>query len=432
MIPARVRSVANARGLSAFRHRNYRLFWLGQLVSLVGTWMQTVAQGWLVLQLSNDPFALGLLSVAQFGPIMVFGLFGGVVADNLPKRQTLIATQVVQMVLAFVLAGLVATGLAQVWHILVLALLLGLANAVDMPTRQSFVVEMVGREDVANAVAFNSAMFNAARVVGPAIAGLTIGVFGIAVCFFLNGLSFVAVIAGLLAMRDRELHLGARIPRPTSVGAVLDHLVEGLSYVRRTPVVLLAIATVGLSSTFAINFSVSIPPMVRDVLHSDASGYGFIMAVSGIGSLIAALAIAFSGRASVRLLLAGALLLAVLFTLFGLSTSYVLSALCMFGVGAGMIAMAASANTLIQLSVPDRLRGRVMSVFTTVFAGSTPIGGLATGALASGYGISAAVIIGGSLSIVVAVVGAVYAFRNPNRVRPPASESVAVRPVAAA
>src|SRR5437868_2648530 len=192
MIPARARSIAKARGFNAFRHRNYRLFWLGQLVSLVGTWMQTVAQGWLVLQLSNDPFALGLLSVAQFGPIMVFGLFGGVVADNMPKRQTLIATQAVQMVLAFVLAGLVATGLAQVWHILVLALLLGLANAIDMPTRQSFVVEMVGREDVANAVAFNSAMFNAARVVGPAIAGLTIGAFGIALCFFLNGLSFVA------------------------------------------------------------------------------------------------------------------------------------------------------------------------------------------------------------------------------------------------
>jgi len=415
------RPLTSRRGLTAFRHRNYRLFWGGQLVSLVGTWMQTVAQGWLVLQLSNDPFALGLLAVAQFGPIMVFGLFGGVIADNLPKRQTLIATQVVQMVLAFLLAGLVAGGFVEVWHILVLALLLGCANAIDMPTRQSFVVEMVGRGDVASAVAFNSAMFNAARVVGPAIAGVTIGVFGMAVCFFINGVSFMAVIAGLLAMRDRELHLGARVPRPRSVGAVFANLAEGLSYVRRTPVVLLAISTVGLSSTFAINFGVSVPPMVRDVLHSDASGYGFMMAVTGIGSLIAALAIAFSGRASVRLLLGGALVLAVLFTVFGVSTSYPLSLIAMFGVGAGMIAMAASANTLIQLTVPDHLRGRVMSVFTTVFAGSTPIGGLITGALASTYGISAAVVVSGILSIIVAVAGAAYALRNPERVAVPAS-----------
>ncbi len=196
------RQLRELRGLNAFRHRNYRLFFVGQLVSLVGTWMQTVAQAWLVLQLSNDPFALGLLSVAQFGPVMILGLFGGVIADNLPKRQTLIATQATQMALALVLALLAATGVVQVWHILVMATLLGVANAVDMPTRQSFVVEMVGREDIANAVAFNSAMFNAARVVGPAIAGVTIGVFGVPLCFFFNGVSFIAVIVGLVAMRD--------------------------------------------------------------------------------------------------------------------------------------------------------------------------------------------------------------------------------------
>jgi MFS family permease len=425
MIGARARSIAGARGFNAFRHRNYRLFWLGQLISLIGTWMQTVAQAWLVLQISNDPFALGLLSVAQFGPVMVLGLFGGVLADHLPKRQTLIATQTVQMILAFILAALVATGVVQVWHILALAFLLGCANAIDMPTRQSFVAEMVGRDDLASAVAHNSAVFNGARVVGPAVAGITIGFIGIAPCFFLNGLSFLAVIVGLLLMRDSELRRGARVPRPTSVGAVFDNLIEGLAYVRRTPIVLLAVATIGFSSTFAINWGVSVPPMVRDVLNSDAAGYGFLMAVTGVGSLIAALAIAFSGRASVRLLIGGALTLAVLFTLFGLSRSYAFSLVCMFGVGAGMIAMAASANTLIQLSVPDHLRGRVMSVYTTVFAGSTPVGGLATGALASAYGISVAVIIGGSLSIVVAVAGALYAIRNPSRVRLPAAEPAA-------
>lgn len=411
------------RGLSAFRHRNYRLFWTGQLISLVGTWMQSVAQAWLVLQLTNDPFALGLLSVAQFGPVMVLGLFGGVIADSLPKRQTLITTQAVQMVLAFVLSALVATGSVHVWHILVLAFFLGCANAVDMPTRQSFTVEMVGRKDVANAVAHSSAIFNGARVVGPAMAGITIAYVGLAPCFFLNGASFVAVILGLLLMRDGELHHGARSRRPASVGDVLDDLVEGLRYVRRTPVVLLAISTVGLSSTFAINWGVSVPPMVRDVLHSDAAGYGFMMAVTGVGSLLGALYIAFSGRASVKLLIAGALTLAVLFTSFGLSRLYPLSMLCMFGAGAGMIAMAASANTLIQLTVTDQLRGRVMSLYTTVFAGSTPIGGLATGALASAYGIAFAVILGGVLSIVVAAGGAIYALRNPRVLAGPLVES---------
>ena len=411
-----------SRGLSAFRHRNYRLFWTGQLISLIGTWMQSVAQAWLVLQLTNDPFALGLLSVAQFGPVMVLGLFGGVVADSLPKRQTLIATQAVQMLLAFVLSALVASGNVQVWHILVLAFLLGCANAVDMPTRQSFTVEMVGREDVANAVAHSSAVFNGARVVGPAVAGITIGLVGLAPCFFVNGVSFIAVIAGLILMRDGELHHGARSRRPTSAGAVLENLAEGLRYVRRTPVVLLAISTVGLSSTFAINWGVSVPPMVRDVLHSDATGYGFIMATTGVGSLLGALYIAFTGRASLKLLIGGALTLAVLFTTFGLSRLYPLSMLCMFGAGAGMIAMAASANTLIQLTVPDHLRGRVMSLYTTVFAGSTPVGGLATGALASAYGIAFAVVLGGVLSVVVALGGALYALRNPDRVRLPVAQ----------
>ena len=421
----RPRSLTSSRGLSAFRHRNYRLFWTGQLISLVGTWMQTVAQGWLVLQLTNDPFALGVLSVAQFGPVMVFGLFGGVIADNLPKRRTLVSTQIVQMVLAFVLAALVYTGVVQVWHVLVVAFLLGCSNAVDMPTRQSFTVEMVGREDVANAVAHTSAIFNGARIIGPAVAGITIGLVGIAACFLLNGLSFLAVIAGLLLMREQDLHVPARPPRPTSVGAVFENLSEGLAYVRHTPIVLLCIATVGLLSTFAINWGVSVPPMVKDVLGGDAAAYGFMMAAAGVGSLIGALYIAFTGRASVRLLLGGALTLSVLFTAFGLSRSYPLSMACMFGCGFGMISMAASANTLIQLTVPDQLRGRVMSVYTTVFAGSTPIGGLATGVLASAYSIALACVVGGVLSIAVATGGILYAFRHPKEVRSPVARTAA-------
>jgi MFS family permease len=406
------------KSLAAFRHRNYRLFWYGQLVSLVGTWVQTVAEAWLVLTLTNDPLALGLVSVARFVPVLVLGLFGGVIADNLPKRKTLIGTQFAQMILAFCLTTIVVTGVVQVWMVMALAFLLGCANAIDMPTRQSFVVEMVGKDDIANAVAFNSAMFNAARVVGPAIAGLAIGVFGLGLCFFLNGLSFVAVIGGLLIMRDEELHLAPPTSRPKTVGAVFSNLADGLAYVGRTPAILLAILTIGLSSTFALNFSVSVPPMVQAVLHSDAAGYGFLMASCGVGSLIAALTIALSGRASVRMLLAGTTLMSVAFTLFGVSSSYLVSLVCMFFVGVGMIVMAASANTVIQLAVPDQLRGRVMAVYTTVFAGSTPFGGLATGAVASTYGIAVAVILGGLLSVLVAIGGIAYAVRHPHVIRP--------------
>jgi MFS family permease len=420
-------AIAGHRSVSAFRHRNYRLFFVGQLVSLVGTWMQTVAEAWLVLTLSNDPLALGLVSVARFVPVMGLGLFGGVIADNLPKRGTLVGTQIAQMLLAFVSTALVVTGVVQVWHIFVLAFLLGCANAIDMPTRQSFVVEMVGREDVANAVAFNSAMFNAARVIGPAVAGISIGIFGVGLSFFLNGLSFLAVIVGLLLMRDQDLFHGAQSIRPKTVPAVLENLADGLRYVGRTPVVLLAILTIGLSSTFAINFSVSVPPMAENVLHSGAEGYGFLMTASGIGSLIAALYIALSGRASMRMLLAGAFAMSALFLVFGISTNYVLSLACMFGVGVGMIIMAASANTLIQLTVPDHLRGRVMAVYTTVFAGSTPIGGLVTGVLASTYGIQVACIVGGILSVLVAIGGMLYAWRHPHLI----PRSVRAAPAAA-
>ena len=296
---------ALANGGRAFKHRNYRLFFGGQLVSLVGTWMQQVAQAWLVLQLTHDPLILGLTTALTFLPVLILGLFGGILADALPKRQTLMVTQAVQMTLAFVLFGLVVTDTVQVWHILVLASLLGITNAVDMPTRQAFTVEMVGREDVANAVALNSAIFNGARIIGPAIAGLTIGFFGgdVSVAFLVNGFSFLAVIIAYAFMREEDLHSPPVMARPKSVAEVRSSLAEGLRYVRRTELVLLATVTVGVASTFGFNFGVMIPTLADQVLHTDATGYGFLMTATGIGSLIAALAIAFSaarGRSSCR------------------------------------------------------------------------------------------------------------------------------------
>jgi len=405
------------RGMSAFRHRNYRLFFAGQAISLIGTWMQSVAQAWLVLQLTHDPLWLGVVVAAQFVPVMIFGLFAGVLADALPKRQTLIVTQAVMMVLAIVLASLTASGVITVAMIVALAALLGCANAVDMPVRQAFAVEMVGREDIGTAVALNSAMFNGARIVGPAVAGLTIGAVGVAVAFAINAASFLAVIIGLAAMDDSLLEPAPLISRPRSVAAVMAHLGEGLAYVRSTPLVLLAVLVIGLVSTVGMNFQVVIPPLAQDVLNSDATGYGFLMAASGVGSLLAALWLAFGGPGRADRIAVGAVLLGAGEVALGLSRSFPVSVLLMVGVGFGAILMAATGNTTIQLAVPDGLRGRVMSVYTTIFAGSTPIGGPLMGGIASAFGVAISTIVGGVLAIVVGI-GALAWIRRDGLDRP--------------
>ncbi len=392
------------RGMSALAHRNFRLFFFGQLISVVGTWMQSLAQGWLVLQLTKDPFALGVISAIQFAPVMVFGLFGGLIADALPKRTTLVATQSASGILALILWALTVTHQVQAWHIAILALLLGCVNTVDMPTRQAFVVEMVGRDDVVNAVALNSAAFNAARIIGPAIAGLIIGLVGIAMCFLLNGLSYVAVIVGLLAMRSADLRALGTYRLSRSLGAVIADLADGLRYVRRTPVVLLAVVVVGIVSTVGLNLNVLVPVFAADVLNVGATGFGFLMAATGVGSLISALAIAYLGRSSPRIMLLGAGILGLLQAVLVVVHLMPVALVCLFGVGFGSIAMAATANTSIQLAVPDDLRGRVMSVYMTVFAGSTPIGALFAGALAAEFGAAIAFGVGGGLSFGVVVV----------------------------
>ncbi len=302
-------SPATRRATSAFRHRNYRLFFTGQGISLIGTWMQTVAQAWLVLQLTSDPLWLGVVAAAQFIPVLVFGLFAGVYADSLPKRKTLIATQAIKMALSTILAVLAFSDTATIPLLIVLALAIGTVNAVDMPVRQAFSVEMVGREDIGNAVALNSAMFNGARVIGPAVAGITIGLVGVPWAFTIDALSFLAVIVALALMRDSELLSPARIARPESVSDVMVQLREGLSYVRRTPIVLMSLLVIGLVSAFGMNFSVVIPPLAEDVLHSGATGYGFLMAASGLGSLLAALTLAFRGAARPAFIGIGAMIL---------------------------------------------------------------------------------------------------------------------------
>jgi MFS family permease len=395
--------VRGAQGWRALRHRNYRLFFAGQAVSLVGTWMMTVALSWLVLELTGDPFMLGVVSAAQFLPVLLLGLFGGLIADGLPKRRTLIITQALAAILSLILFLLAVTGTVQVWQIVLIAAIGGVRNAVDLPTRQAFAVELVGREDIGNAVALNSALFNGARVVGPAIAGIVIGLSGVSVAFLIDGISFVAVLAGLLLMREEELRRSALpAPRPASARAALTTIADGLRYVRRTDLVLLATLVVGLGSLFGLNFTVLAPALAQDVLHTDASGYGFLMAATGVGSLLTALAIAFRGSSRPATIATGALVLGVAEVILGVSGLMSVSLLAMVAVGVGTILMAATANTVIQLTVPDDLRGRVMSVYTTVFAGSTPIGGLVMGAIAARAGVGEAFVVGGVACIAVA------------------------------
>ncbi len=294
------------QGLSAFRHRNFRLFWTGMLISLIGTWMQAVGQAWLVLQMTNDPLALGIVAAAQFTPVLFLGLFGGLIADAVSKRKALYFTQAAAGLLALVLGILVATNQVQVWQVYVLALLLGVVNAFDMPIRQAFVVEMVGRDDVANAVALNSAVFNMSRIVGPAIGGLAIAAIGLAPLFLVNAASYVAVIISLALMRSSELHKVAHAVVEKSVRSVVDRLSEGLRYVRNDQQIFLAISILTVVATFAMNFTVLIPLLARDVLHGDADTYGFLMAASGFGSFISAMVIAFGARPTMLRLITGA------------------------------------------------------------------------------------------------------------------------------
>jgi len=409
------------RWRGALRHRNFRLFWFGQMVSLIGTWMQSLAQAWLVLTLTGAPIWLGVVAAAQFLPVLVLGLFGGIIADVLPKRRTLIATQVASMLLAFAMAALVFANVVQVWHILVLASLLGLVNAIDMPTRQAFVVEMVGRDDITNAVGLNSAVFNAARIVGPAVGGLLIGAFDLAASFFLNGLSFIAVIAGLALMRDAELLSVGRMARPTGVRDVMANLAEGLRYVGRTPVVRLAVVLVGVVATVGMNFNVIGPALAKTVLGVGATGLGFLMASMGLGSLTAALLIAALRRPRPWIIVGGALLLGIVEVALGGVRSYPFALGAMFLAGFGAIAMMISANTAIQLAVPDRLRGRVIGVYTTVFAGSTPIGAPIVGWLASAFSTEVALVTGGAIAIVAAVFAGIWLRRGGLEAVPPAA-----------
>jgi MFS family permease len=397
----------------ALRIRNYRLFWTGQVVSVTGTWMQRIAQAWLVLKITNSPLALGTVTTIQFAPILIFSLFGGVLADRVPKRRLLVITQSVMATQALIFALLVSTGLIQLVHIYILAAMLGTANAVDNPTRQAFVVELVGPDDVGNAVALNSTQFNVARLVGPALGGLTIAAIGMAGCFYLNAASYAAVIGALLMMRPRDFFNVAQPAR----GHVIRQIGEGLRYAVTTPDIALVVLLMAALGTFGYNFTVILPLIARYVLHSGPVGFGALTSAMGVGSLVSALGIAYSGRATRRTLLVGASTFSVLLAV-ALSRWWITTVPLVALLGVASIVFTATANTRLQLVAPARLRGRVMSIYSLLFAGTTPIGSLILGALADRGGVQLAVGEMAAVCIAGVIAGLLYMQRTRARLLP--------------
>ncbi len=363
---------------AALRHHNYRLFFFGQLVSVIGTWMQTVAIGWIVYQLSNSALTLGVVRFLSAIPITFLTLVGGVVADRMEKRRVVVLTESTAMVLAFLLAALVYFGVVKIWHIALIGLLEGITDAFDIPTRQSFVVEMVGKDDLMNAIALNSSMFNGARVFGPALAGILIGVVGLTGCFFLNGLSYVAVVAAYLAMR-----LPATAPRETRQ-SFWNETLEAFRYVRSNRTLRAIISLVTVVSLFGWPYSVLLPVIARDVLHTGVKGYGFLMAANGLGALCGALTLASLGDSPHKreFFFGGLFGFSTMLLLFALSRVYWLSAAALAASGWFMIIFFATANTAVQTRTPDELRGRVMGIYALAFLGLTPFGSILAGATA--------------------------------------------------
>jgi len=394
---------ARRYGLGALAHRNFRLFFIGQGISLVGTWMQNVGEGWLILTLTNSPFYVGLTAALSSVGVLLFSLYAGVIADRVDKRRVIIFMQLAFMIEAFTVSILVWTHVIAVWQVLVLATTLGIASAFDIPMRQSFIVEMVGKDDLMNAIALNSSLFNGARVVGPAIAGLLIGTVGIAWCYFLNGMSYIAVIVGLLMMR---LPYNSQPAKTTSAWTGFREVLTYLRNDRRLRVLMILTA---ILSVFGFPYISMMPVFARDVLHRGAAGYGALTSSIGIGAVIGALGVALASsriRARGRLMLVGGTAFGVLLMLFSASRALALSMVLLALTGCAMIVNNSLTNTLIQTTAPDHLRGRVMGFYSFVFVGMAPFGAFLFGLVAEHVGVPATLAAGGAIvALAVTIAG---------------------------
>lgn len=400
--PARLRFRALRNGLVAFQYRNYRLLWTGQLISVTGTWMQTLAQAWLVYEvLGASAFQLGLVNVLQFLPVLLFGIPSGIIADRFPKRSIMMVTQSVMLVLAATMSVLVLTDAIELWQVYVIATVFGMANAVDMPTRQAFVSDLVGRDALMNAIALNSALFNTGRIVGPAIAGILLALVGPGILFGINAVSYIAVLTGLALMQVTPI-INSLTDSP------IQRLRDGLSYVRTTPEIFRTILMVGTISIFGMNFNVWVPVLASDYFDAGSNAYGALFSAMGAGSLLGALSLAFSGRGPNRKrMLAGVAAMGaseiVLAVVANSDAVLAMGAITLAMIGFASSNAMSTANTTVQTAAADHLRGRVMAVYMTVFAGSIPIGALIAGWVTDQFGAPTSVGMGGTIVLLVAL-----------------------------
>lgn len=381
-------------------HRDYRFFFFGQLVSLTGTWIQVMAQAWLVYTITNSPLKLGIVSAVQFLPILVFSLFTGVLIDKLPKKKLVIATQVLSMLQALTLFFLVYFGVVQYWHVLLLAFVLGCTNSIDMPARQAYVIELVGRKDVANAVGLNSTIFNLARIVGPAIAGILMTGIGIEWCFLLNALSFIAVIMGLLFITHEGYPVGT-----AQKESFIHEIRDGLLYIYRTPILLKTVLIIFFISVIGFNNNVLIPVFAKNILGLREKGFGILLSSFGVGSVIGALTMTMrankKGGLKPKLLIFSSLFLGTALFAMGFAPNIYIASLLIALCGIFGIWFFSLANSILQLNTDDRYRGRVMSVYAMVFAGTTPIGSFMAGFLAEHIGVDRTFILVGVIIVMV-------------------------------
>ena len=389
---------------SALKHYNYRLWFFGQMISLMGTWMQSTAQGYLIYQLTGSPAYLGLVGFVGGLPTWLFTLFGGVVADRISRRTLMVITQTCMLVLAFILAALTFTKVVQPWHIIILAFLLGVANAFDAPARVAFVIELVSREDMTNAIALNATMFNIGTVVGPSVAGLTYAAFGPGWCFTLNGFSFIAVIAALLLMRIKP------IIKPSRRATVLTDVKEGLHYVFSHSLILSLIGSIGLVSIFGIGMMTLLPAWATDILHGDVTTNGWLVSARGFGSLVSALMLAYLGsrRTPGKLWTVGAFIMPVMLFIFAWIRWLPLALVALVGIGWSFMMIMNNSNAMVQSQVPDHLRGRVMSVYTLIFFGAMPLGSLFAGSLAQKFSEPLTVMVGAVVLMAMAIASWIF------------------------
>lgn len=397
-------SLQNIRsGFPALRHRNFRLFWFGQCISLIGSWMQNIGQSWLVLELTHSALKLSIVTMLQFIPMMVFSLYAGTLVDRFPKRNMLIVTQSSLAILAVVLATLTWFGAVEYWHVLILSLLLGFVNTFDIPTRQSFVIELVGKNDLTNAIALNSSIFNLGRIVGPAIAGLLIGLVGIGVCFYLNAISFLAVIVNLWMIR-----VPAKVVNTSGFGSlknVTRDIREGLSYINGKPIIKQPLLLLAFISTFVMNYNILVPVFAQQQLSQNATGYGLLMTSMGAGSFLGSLALVAKSRNGPRLryMVGGALFTSIFLALLAFERNFLMACITLFIIGFCTIIFTTLVNTMIQLNSSDEMRGRVMSVYTLVFGGVIPIGSFFTGQVTEYAGTPGCMIISGIIGIFASI-----------------------------